>query len=101
MRTGQVEINGATFNPLAPFGGYKQSGHGPRARRVRARGVPRDQGDLAVARDDLYTVVLRPFLVYGPGQPENRLIPRVLRAARDGGTISLTREGRRAMGVCG
>jgi acyl-CoA reductase-like NAD-dependent aldehyde dehydrogenase len=28
MRTGQVQINGATFNPLAPFGGYKQSGHG-------------------------------------------------------------------------
>jgi aldehyde dehydrogenase (NAD+) len=27
MRTGQVEINGATFNPLAPFGGYKQSGN--------------------------------------------------------------------------
>jgi aldehyde dehydrogenase (NAD+) len=23
-----VQINGATFNPLAPFGGYKQSGHG-------------------------------------------------------------------------
>jgi aldehyde dehydrogenase (NAD+) len=28
MRTGQVQINGATFNPIAPFGGYKQSGHG-------------------------------------------------------------------------
>lgn len=28
MRTGQVEINGAAFNPLAPFGGFKQSGHG-------------------------------------------------------------------------
>ena len=28
LRTGQVEINGATFNILAPFGGYKQSGHG-------------------------------------------------------------------------
>ena len=28
MRTGQVQINGATFNTLAPFGGYKQSGHG-------------------------------------------------------------------------
>ncbi|MHB8491044.1 MAG: aldehyde dehydrogenase family protein [Solirubrobacteraceae bacterium] len=28
MRTGQVEINGGAFNPLAPFGGYKQSGHG-------------------------------------------------------------------------
>ena len=28
IRTGQVEINGGSFNPLAPFGGYKQSGHG-------------------------------------------------------------------------
>ena len=28
LRTGQVDINGGSFNPLAPFGGYKQSGHG-------------------------------------------------------------------------
>jgi acyl-CoA reductase-like NAD-dependent aldehyde dehydrogenase len=28
LRTGQVEINGGVFNPLAPFGGYKQSGTG-------------------------------------------------------------------------
>lgn len=28
IRTGQVEINGGAFNPLAPFGGVKQSGHG-------------------------------------------------------------------------
>jgi aldehyde dehydrogenase (NAD+) len=28
MRTGQVDINGGSFNPLAPFGGYKQSGNG-------------------------------------------------------------------------
>jgi acyl-CoA reductase-like NAD-dependent aldehyde dehydrogenase len=28
IRTGQVEINGGAFNPLAPFGGYGQSGHG-------------------------------------------------------------------------
>ena len=28
MRTGQVDINGAPFNTLAPFGGYKQSGNG-------------------------------------------------------------------------
>ena len=28
LRIGQIEINGAAFNPLAPFGGYKQSGHG-------------------------------------------------------------------------
>ncbi len=27
MRTGQVDINGANFNPAAPFGGYKQSGN--------------------------------------------------------------------------
>jgi len=28
MRTGAVDINGGAFNPLAPFGGYKQSGVG-------------------------------------------------------------------------
>ncbi|GJH11648.1 aldehyde dehydrogenase family protein [Caballeronia novacaledonica] len=28
LRTGQVDINGAPFNLLAPFGGYKQSGNG-------------------------------------------------------------------------
>ncbi|MEU2665779.1 aldehyde dehydrogenase family protein [Micromonospora sp. NPDC007220] len=28
LRTGAVDVNGAPFNPLAPFGGYKQSGLG-------------------------------------------------------------------------
>jgi aldehyde dehydrogenase (NAD+) len=28
IRTGQVDVNGAPFNPRAPFGGYKQSGIG-------------------------------------------------------------------------
>ena len=28
LRTGQVSINGGPFNLMAPFGGYKQSGHG-------------------------------------------------------------------------
>jgi len=28
LRTGQVDINGGGFNPIAPFGGYKQSGNG-------------------------------------------------------------------------
>jgi acyl-CoA reductase-like NAD-dependent aldehyde dehydrogenase len=28
LRTGQVDINGGSFNPFAPFGGYKQSGNG-------------------------------------------------------------------------
>jgi betaine-aldehyde dehydrogenase len=28
IRTGQIEINAGSFNPNAPFGGYKQSGYG-------------------------------------------------------------------------
>jgi len=28
LRTGQVDLNGGRWNPLAPFGGYKQSGRG-------------------------------------------------------------------------
>ena len=28
IRAGQVDVNGGKFNPLAPFGGYKQSGIG-------------------------------------------------------------------------
>ncbi len=28
IRTGQVDVNGGRFNPLAPFGGFKQSGTG-------------------------------------------------------------------------
>ncbi|MEU5523131.1 aldehyde dehydrogenase family protein [Streptomyces sp. NPDC047860] len=36
MDTGQVDINGGQFNPLAPFGGYKQSGVG---RELGAHGL--------------------------------------------------------------
>lgn len=28
LRTGQVEVNGGSYNVMAPFGGYKQSGNG-------------------------------------------------------------------------
>jgi betaine-aldehyde dehydrogenase len=28
LRAGQVDVNGGRFNALAPFGGFKQSGHG-------------------------------------------------------------------------
>jgi aldehyde dehydrogenase (NAD+) len=28
LRTGQIDINRVCFNPMAPFGGYKQSGNG-------------------------------------------------------------------------
>ena len=31
MRAGQIDINGAPFNMNAPFGGFKQSGHGREA----------------------------------------------------------------------
>ncbi|HET8700849.1 MAG TPA: aldehyde dehydrogenase family protein, partial [Nitrococcus sp.] len=31
LRTGQVEINGGAYNMNAPFGGFKQSGHGREA----------------------------------------------------------------------
>ena len=48
IRTGQVEINGGVFNPLAPFGGYKQSGHGRELGRYGARGVPRGEVDAAL-----------------------------------------------------
>ncbi|WP_446219768.1 aldehyde dehydrogenase family protein [Micromonospora sp. IBHARD004] len=36
LRTGQVDVNGGAFNPLAPFGGYRQSGLG---RELGAYGV--------------------------------------------------------------
>lgn len=36
MDTGQVDINGGRFNPVAPFGGYKQSGVG---RELGAHGL--------------------------------------------------------------
>ncbi|MDT9691593.1 aldehyde dehydrogenase family protein [Streptomyces sp. P9(2023)] len=36
MDTGQVDINGGRFNPLAPFGGFKQSGVG---RELGAHGL--------------------------------------------------------------
>jgi aldehyde dehydrogenase (NAD+) len=28
LRTGQVDVNGGAYNPIAPFGGYRQSGVG-------------------------------------------------------------------------
>ncbi|SBT38171.1 aldehyde dehydrogenase family protein [Micromonospora auratinigra] len=36
LRTGQVDVNGGAFNPLAPFGGYRQSGLG---RELGAHGI--------------------------------------------------------------
>jgi aldehyde dehydrogenase (NAD+) len=36
MRTGQVDVNGARFNPGAPWGGFKQSGYG---RELGAYGI--------------------------------------------------------------
>ncbi|GAB1694406.1 aldehyde dehydrogenase family protein [Krasilnikovia sp. M28-CT-15] len=47
MRTGAVDINGAAFNPAAPFGGYKQSGIG---RELGAHGVAEFQQIKAIQR---------------------------------------------------
>jgi aldehyde dehydrogenase (NAD+) len=47
MRTGAVDVNGAAFNPRAPFGGYKQSGIG---RELGAYGLAEFQQTKAVQR---------------------------------------------------
>jgi len=43
-----------------------------------------------LARSGLKATVLRPSSIYGPGLAEGKMIPKFLRTARDGGTISLT-----------
>jgi aldehyde dehydrogenase (NAD+) len=47
MRTGAVDVNGAAFNPIAPFGGYKQSGVG---RELGAYGMAEFQQVKAIQR---------------------------------------------------
>ena len=47
MRTGAVDINGGRFNPVAPFGGYKQSGVG---RELGAYGMAEFQQVKAIQR---------------------------------------------------
>jgi aldehyde dehydrogenase (NAD+) len=47
MRTGAVDVNGGAFNPVAPFGGYKQSGVG---RELGAYGLAEFQQVKAVQR---------------------------------------------------
>jgi aldehyde dehydrogenase (NAD+) len=47
LRTGAVDVNGAAFNPLAPFGGYKGSGNG---RELGAYGLAEFQEIKAIQR---------------------------------------------------
>ncbi|WP_199510638.1 aldehyde dehydrogenase family protein [Nucisporomicrobium flavum] len=47
MRTGAVDLNGAPFNPVAPFGGYKQSGFG---RELGVHGLTEFQQTKAIQR---------------------------------------------------
>ena len=80
------EVDGATDEaaPLLPrgfFGSTKAAG----SLLVAA----------AAARRGLRAVVLRPFQVYGPLDHPGRLVPTVLRAARDGDPLALTGPGRR------
>ena len=58
LRMGTVWIN--DYHPYvaqAEWGGYKQSGHRPRARPRRARGVPGDQAHLAQPKPEPPAVV--------------------------------------------
>lgn len=47
----------------------------------------------AARRHGVPVVVLRPFSVYGPGEPRHRLIPTAIRRALDGGPLRLTGPG--------
>ena len=47
MRTGAVDVNGGAFNPVAPFGGYKQSGIG---RELGSYGLAEFQQTKAIQR---------------------------------------------------
>jgi aldehyde dehydrogenase (NAD+) len=47
LRTGAVDVNGGSFNPVAPFGGYKQSGIG---RELGAYGLAEFQQTKAIQR---------------------------------------------------
>ncbi|MBB2946091.1 aldehyde dehydrogenase (NAD+) [Actinoplanes lutulentus] len=47
LRTGAVDVNGGSFNPFAPFGGYKQSGVG---RELGAYGLAEFQQVKAIQR---------------------------------------------------
>jgi aldehyde dehydrogenase (NAD+) len=47
IRTGAVDVNGGSFNPFAPFGGYKQSGIG---RELGAYGLAEFQQVKAIQR---------------------------------------------------
>jgi nucleoside-diphosphate-sugar epimerase len=49
----------------------------------------------AAAADRLAAVVLRPFVVYGPGDRPNRLIPRAIASAQRGADLPLTVPGLR------
>ena len=42
-------------------------------------------------QEDLPTVVIRPFVVYGPGEAESRLTSSVVKAVRSGEPVQLTR----------
>lgn len=48
---------------------------------------------LAAGRQGLGTTIVRPFSVYGPWEPEHRLVPTAIAAALDGSALPLTPRG--------
>jgi nucleoside-diphosphate-sugar epimerase len=66
------------FAPAVPYGSMKAAST-LLARLAAAHGQP--------------VVMLRPFAIYGPGEPARRLIPTAIRAARTGTPLPLTARG--------
>jgi nucleoside-diphosphate-sugar epimerase len=74
-RCGSPVDDDAPLRPTTPFG----------AAKARSSELV-----LEADGDGLRTVVLRPFSVYGPGDPERHLIPAAIEAAISGATLPLT-----------
>ena len=93
-------LNPVPFRRLVHVGSYLEYGpkEDPQAETdppapATARGEAKARAaDLVLrfARASRRSVVrLRPFSVYGPGEPESRLVPTLIRAARSGEAVSL------------
>jgi nucleoside-diphosphate-sugar epimerase len=78
LEYGQTERPMAESDPVAP---------------VTVRGVAKARAAELVRRFSRETrrsvVLLRPFSVYGPGEPERRLVPTLIRAALTGDSVAL------------
>ena len=90
----------AGIERLVHVGSSLEYGSSPRPMRetdssapTTFRGVAKVAATELVLESGLPATVVRPFSVYGPGEPAHRLVPSVVAAALRGGPIRLTRPG--------